>query len=72
MAGQWFALSKLLNAPVNEEYEIVKNNRDLIRFKTEQSWTFRLIAKTTTISVLMSLSLDPGTVDGEFIQVKYH
>lgn len=72
MAGQWFALPKLFNASVNEGYEIIKNDRDLIQFKNEQSWTFRGIPKTATINALVSLSLDPGTVDGEFIQVKYH
>ena len=33
MAGQWFALPKLFKASVNEGYEIVKNDRDLIQFK---------------------------------------
>ncbi|EXF74660.1 FAD dependent oxidoreductase [Colletotrichum fioriniae PJ7] len=72
MAGQWFALPKLFNASVNEGYEIVKNDRDLIQFRNEQSWTFKLIPKTATINALVSLSLDPGTVDSDFIQVKYH
>ncbi|WQF79225.1 hypothetical protein CDEST_04239 [Colletotrichum destructivum] len=72
MAGQWFALPKLFNASVNEGYQIVKNDRDLIQFKNEQSWTFKLIPKTATINALVSLSLDPGTVDSDFIQVKYH
>ncbi|KZF24129.1 hypothetical protein L228DRAFT_245012 [Xylona heveae TC161] len=72
MAGQWFALPKLFNESKNEGYEVVKNERDLIQFKNEQSWTFRLIPKTATINALVSLSLDPATVDSEFIQVKYH
>ncbi|KAG7042512.1 FAD dependent oxidoreductase [Colletotrichum scovillei] len=72
MAGQWFALPKLFKASVNEGYEIVKNDRDLIQFRNEQSWTFKLIPKTATINALVSLSLDPGTVDSDFIQVKYH
>lgn len=72
MAGQWFALPKLFKASVNEKYQIVKNDRDLIQFKNEQSWTFKLIPKTATINALVSLSLDPGTVDSDFIQVKYH
>jgi hypothetical protein len=72
MAGQWFALPKLFNASKNEGYEIIKNDRDLIQFKNEQSWTFKLIPKTATINALVSLSLDPGTVDSDFIQVKYH
>lgn len=37
-----------------------------------QSWTFKLIPKTATINALVSLSLDPSTVDSDFIQVKYH
>lgn len=36
MAGQWFALPKLFKASVNEKYEIIKNDRDLIQFKNEQ------------------------------------
>lgn len=35
MAGQWFALPKLFKASVNEKYEIVKNDRDLIQFKVK-------------------------------------
>ena len=72
MAGQWFALPKLFKASVNEGYEIIKNDRELIQFKNEQSWTFKLIPKTATINALVSLSLDPDTVDSEFVQVKYH
>ncbi|EMC92280.1 hypothetical protein BAUCODRAFT_38312 [Baudoinia panamericana UAMH 10762] len=72
MAGQWFALPKLFNASKNEGYEVIKNDRDLIQFKNEQSWTFKLIPKTATINALVSLSLDPSTVDSDFIQVKYH
>ena len=72
MAGQWFALPKLFKASKNEGYQIVKNDRDLIQFYNEQSWTFRVIPKTATINALVSLSLDPGTVDSDFIQVKYH
>ena len=72
MAGQWFALPKLFNASINEGYEVIKNERDLIQFKNEQSWTFRVIPKTATINALVSLSLDPDTVDSDFIQVKYH
>jgi hypothetical protein len=72
MAGQWFALPKLFKSSVNERYQIVKNDRDLIQFKNEQTWTFKLIPKSATINALVSLSLDPGTVDSDFIQVKYH
>jgi hypothetical protein len=72
MAGQWFALPKLFKESRNEGYEIVKNDRDLIQFKNEQSWTFKIIPKTATINALVSLSLDPDTVDSDFIQIKYH
>ena len=72
MAGQWFALPKLFKGSKNERYEIIKNDRDLIQFKNEQSWTFKLIPKTATINALVSLALDPDTVDSDFIQVKYH
>ena len=49
------------------------NDRDLIQFRNEQSWTFLPpIPKTAKINALVSLSLDPATVDSEFIQVKYH
>ena len=47
-------------------YEIIKNERDLIQF------FFAGIHKTAVINALVSLSLDPETVDSEFIQVKYH
>ncbi|KAI9863740.1 MAG: hypothetical protein M1824_006337 [Vezdaea acicularis] len=72
MAGQWFALPKLFKASKNEGYEIVKNEKDLIQFKNEQSWTFRVIPKTATINALVSLALDPATAESDFIQVKYH
>ncbi|TIA06733.1 hypothetical protein D6C81_09793 [Aureobasidium pullulans] len=72
MAGQWFALPKFFKESKNERYEIIKNDRDLIQFKNEQSWTFKLIPKTATINAIVSLSLDPDTVDSDFIQVKYH
>ena len=72
MAGQWFALPKLFKESKNERYEIIKNDRDLIQFKNELSWTFKVIPKTATINALVSLSLDPDTVESDFIQVKYH
>jgi hypothetical protein len=72
MAGQWFALPKLFKESKNEGYEIIKNDRELIQFKNEQSWTFKLIPKTATINALVSLSLDPETVDSDFVRVKYH
>ncbi|MCJ1347324.1 hypothetical protein MMC31_005547 [Peltigera leucophlebia] len=72
MAGQWFALPKLFKKSVNESYQVVKNEKGLIQFRNEQSWTFKIIPKTATINALVSLSLDPDTVDSDFIQVKYH
>ncbi|KAB2571661.1 hypothetical protein DBV05_g9691 [Lasiodiplodia theobromae] len=72
MAGQWFALPKLFRASVNNGYQVVKNERGLIQFKNDQSWTFRVIPKTARVTGLVSLSLDPDTVDSDFIQVKYH
>ncbi|KAI9663149.1 MAG: hypothetical protein M1821_008197 [Bathelium mastoideum] len=72
MAGQWFALPKLFTDSTNKAYEIVRSDNEMIQFKNEQSWTFKLIPKTAVINALVSLSLDPKTVDSEFIQVKYH
>lgn len=72
MAGQWFALPKPFKNSHNVIYEITKNDRDLIQFKNEQSWTFAGILKTAVINALVSLSLDPDTVDSDFIQIKYH
>lgn len=49
------------------------NKPGLIQFCNEQSWTFLPpIYKTATINALVSLSLDPSTIDSDFIQVKYH
>jgi hypothetical protein len=50
----------------------VKNDKDLIQLKIEQSWTFKAIPKTSTVNTLVSLSLDLATVDSDFIQIKYH
>jgi hypothetical protein len=72
MAGQWFALPKPFNASINESYEVIRSDDDLIQFKNKQSWTFKLILKTAVITGLVSLSLDPATRDSEFMQVKYH
>ncbi|KAG4426192.1 hypothetical protein IFR04_000658 [Cadophora malorum] len=72
MAGQWFALPKLFKASKNEGYEIVRSDDEVIQFKNEQSWTFKIIPKTATINALVTLSLDPETVHSDFIRVKYH
>lgn len=72
MAGQWFALPKLFSASINESYQVIRSDDDMIQFKNKQSWTFRLIPKTATITGLVSLSLDPASKDSEFMQIKYH
>uniref|UniRef100_A0A0W0G9I6 Uncharacterized protein n=2 Tax=Moniliophthora roreri TaxID=221103 RepID=A0A0W0G9I6_MONRR len=72
MAGQWFALPMLFKESKNEGYEIIKNDRELIQFKNEQSWTFPTGIKTATINAIVSLSLDPATADSDFPQIKYH
>jgi len=72
MAGQWFALPKLFNASINESYQVIRSDDDVIQFKNKQSWTFRLIPKTATITGLVTLSLDPATKDSQFMQIKYH
>ncbi|KAK3209105.1 hypothetical protein GRF29_69g809247 [Pseudopithomyces chartarum] len=72
MAGQWFALPKLFKSSVNESYEVIRSDEDMIQFKNKQSWTFRLIPKTATITGLVSLVLDPATKDSDFMQIKYH
>ncbi|OAQ58747.1 FAD dependent oxidoreductase [Pochonia chlamydosporia 170] len=72
VAGQWFALPKLFSSSENTGYELVRNDRELIQFKNEQKWTFRFLPNSVTINGLISLSLDPKTVDHDFIQVKYH
>jgi hypothetical protein len=56
----------------NEGYQVIRSDNEVIQFKNEQSWTFKLIPKTATINALVTLSLDPETVDSEFMQIKYH
>ncbi|XXH01476.1 hypothetical protein Hte_007836 [Hypoxylon texense] len=72
MAGQWFALPKLFKSAESHGYQVVTNDRDLIQFKHEEAWTFKIIPKTAVINALVSLSLDPATIDSDFIRVKYH
>jgi len=72
MAGQWFALPKLFKSSINNGYQVIKNERDFIQFKNDQSWTFKLIPKTARVTGLVSLSLDPETAESDFIQIKYH
>ncbi|KAI1443188.1 hypothetical protein F5Y02DRAFT_420247 [Annulohypoxylon stygium] len=72
MAGQWFALPKLFNSAESRGYQVVTNDRDLIQFRHEEAWTFKIIPKTAVVNALVSLSLDPATIDNDFIRVKYH
>ena len=72
VAGQWFALPKLFKESENLGCEVVTNDPDVIQFKNKQRWTFRLIPKSVSICSLISLRLDPETVDHDFIQVKHH
>ncbi|KAH9905731.1 hypothetical protein F4778DRAFT_677238 [Xylariomycetidae sp. FL2044] len=72
MAGQWFALPKLFKSAKSHGYQVVVNDRDLIQFRHEEEWTFKIIPKTATVNALVSLSLDPATVDSDFIRVKFH
>ncbi|KAJ4480187.1 hypothetical protein J3R30DRAFT_3669862 [Lentinula aciculospora] len=52
MAAQWFALPKLFSASVSNGYQVIKNEKDFIQFKNDQSWTFRLIPKTARVTGL--------------------
>lgn len=36
MAGQWFALPKLFNASVNEGYQVIRSDDEMIQFKNKQ------------------------------------
>ncbi|KAL0570369.1 hypothetical protein V5O48_011584 [Marasmius crinis-equi] len=72
MAGQWFGLPKLFKSAESKGYQVVTNDKDLIQLKHEEAWTFKIIPKTAVINAIISLSLDPATVDSDFIRVKYH
>ncbi|KAK7734089.1 hypothetical protein SLS63_004374 [Diaporthe eres] len=72
MAGQWFALPKLFAGAKSHGYQVVTNDRDLIQFRHEEEWTFKVIPKTAVVNAIVSLSLDPATIDSDFIRVKYH
>jgi hypothetical protein len=37
-----------------------------------QAWTFKIIPKTAVVNAIVSLSLDPASIDSDFIRVKYH
>ncbi|KAI8932938.1 hypothetical protein NX059_010407 [Plenodomus lindquistii] len=77
MAGQWFALPKLFKESINESYQIIRSDTEIIQFKNKQTWTFAGIHKTTTITGLVTLTLDPASISGDgqdadFMQIKYH
>lgn len=36
MAGQWFALPKLFKSSINEGYEIIRSDDEMIQFKNKQ------------------------------------
>ena len=72
IAAQWFALPKLFTASESVGHEVIRNDKDLIQFKNAQKWTFALLNKSATLNSMISLKLDPETVDGDFIRIKYH
>ncbi|KAK4125066.1 hypothetical protein N657DRAFT_643869 [Parathielavia appendiculata] len=72
IASQWFGLSYVFREAKSHGHEIITNDKDLIQFLHEITWQPKLVPKTLTLKSLVSLSLDPATVDGEFIRVKYH
>ncbi|KAG6013183.1 hypothetical protein E4U43_007445 [Claviceps pusilla] len=74
IAGQWFALPKMFSASVNAGYEVVRSDDEVLQFKSEQKWTFRLLPKTVTLKSLVTLTLEPESVrdGGDFLRVKYH
>jgi hypothetical protein len=69
MAVQWLALPKLFPESINNGYQVVKDEPEFIQFFNDQSWTFKGIHKTARVTGLVSLSLDPKTIDSDFIQV---
>lgn len=72
MAGQWFALPKGFTESKNEGYQIIRSDDEMIQFKNEQSWTFKVVPKTATVNAIVTLMLEPETRDSEFMRVKYH
>ncbi|KAI7217855.1 hypothetical protein KC352_g16516 [Hortaea werneckii] len=74
MAGQWFALPKFFKESKNLGYEVITNEPELIQFKNEQAWTFKVLPKTATVNAIVSLSLEPESAgpESEFVRVKYH
>jgi hypothetical protein len=72
IAGQWFALPKVFSASENISYEVTRDDPGMIEFKNQQKWTFPIIPKTATINAMVTLKLDPETMESDFIRIKYH
>jgi hypothetical protein len=72
IAGQWFGLPYVFREAKSRGHEVITNDRDLIQFRHDVEWHPKLVPKTLKLRSLVSLSLDPATVDDEFIRVKYH
>jgi hypothetical protein len=72
IAGQWFGLPYIFREAKSRGHQVVTNDRDLIQFLHEVEWHPKLVPKTLTLKSLVSLALDPATVDSDFIRVKYH
>lgn len=72
IAGQWFGVPYVFREAKSRGHEVITNDRDLIQFRHEVEWHPKLVPKTLKLRSLVSLSLDPATVDDEFIRVKYH
>jgi hypothetical protein len=71
VAGQWFALPKLFSLSENTGYQVIRSDEEMIQFKNEQKWTFRLVQMSATLNSLVSLRLDPETVKDDFMRIKY-
>ncbi|KAK3293876.1 uncharacterized protein B0H64DRAFT_174519 [Chaetomium fimeti] len=74
IAGQWFGLPYIFSQAESQGHEVVTNDRDLIQFRHEIEWRPKLVPvpKVIRLRALVSLALDPASVDGGFIRVKYH
>jgi hypothetical protein len=72
IAGQWFGLPYVFRDAKNCGYEVITNDRDLIQFRHDVEWHPKLVPKTLKLCSLVSLSLDPATIDDESTRVKYH
>jgi hypothetical protein len=72
IAGQWFGLPYVFQDAKSRGHEVITNDKDLIQFRHEVEWHPKLVPKALKLRSLVSLSLDPATVDDEFIRVKYH